>query len=234
MQPENPQLPNSNPKVSPAEQPNYSPTLSNLQPESPTPKRSLKFTIIAAILILTLAGGVFAYYYSKNSKKNEIGGTVSLNGNGAASYCIPIIATSLDKASAITTYERFAKAVAAKNQKCANDLSTSFFLSLSKQKFGAQDGNWITAKPLGLRPISDDFSQLPSTYNEASFKQTDYTRSLVAGSSDHSTPTGTTLSYPVDLSKYTGNSSEKWQISISFILENGNIRVDDFVVEPQQ
>lgn len=242
MQPENPQLPNSTSQTpsggqpgytSPPSQPQYTPP-SDMQSESPTPKKSLKLIVFAAVLILALAGAAFAYYSSKNNKKTEIGGTASLNGTGSASYCMPIIASVLDKESVITTYERFAKAVAAKNQSCANDLSSSFFLGFAKQKFGAPDGKWITAQPSGLRPISDNFSQLPSTFNKASFKQSDYQRAIVAGSSDQSTPNGTTISYPVDISKYTGNPSEKWQISISFVLDNGNIKVDDLVVEPQE
>jgi hypothetical protein len=229
-----PQSPN--PSAIPPYQPQQYTQSQNPPSESPTPKKStLKYTIIAAILILLIAVAGYEYYQSKN-KSTAIGGSVSLNGSTSSSYCIPIITTNLDKSSATSAYKNFAKAVSTKNQTCADDQSSIFFLSYAKQEFGAPDGKWITAKPSGLRPISVDFAQLPSSLSDASFRQSDYTRPIVAARLSNSSinVTGTTLSYAVDLSKLTGDSSEKWQISISFVLENGNVKVDNVAEEPLQ
>lgn len=196
-------------------------------PQSPKGSRSKMF-LIGALLVLIIAGGA-TYAVSRHSKdqNTDLGGSASLDGSPATvSTCAPIIASTLDATSAQTTYERFAKAIADKNQTCADGLSTSFFLTFAKQEFGASDGKWITAKVAGHESMADDFSQLPTTLDTTKFSQIDYTRGTVVGSANQTPATGTTLNYPIDISKFTGDSSVKNQASISMVLDNGNIKVD--------
>lgn len=192
----------------------------------PSNNSRLKPILLICILIL-LAAGAAAYFVTKNHTSKDIGGSVTLNGsNAATTACAPILASSLDQSSTITTYERFAKGVAAKNQTCANGLSSNYFLSLSKQEFAAPDGNWVSAKVGGLPPVSDDFAKLPSNFTDTNFKSTPYIRATILGSSTPTTPaTGTTLSYLEQ-----GQSGT--YVNISFVLDSGYIKVDDLNVGP--
>jgi len=246
MQPQTPPQPQQNysPQESDVPSPQsaqqYTPTpLQNTQPAPKSPKKSPLRIIVIVILILAIAGAAYAIYSNNKKDKNTtIGGTFTLGNSNNSSSCSPTTATTLDQASAIKTYEEFAKAVASKNQSCADTLSSSFFLSDAKQEFAAPDGKWITAKPAGVRPMSDDFSQLPANLNSANFKQQDYQRPEVLGSNQNensSTPVnGIELDYPVDISKYTGNKNEKWELALDFVLENGAVKVDGLTEQPAQ
>jgi hypothetical protein len=103
----------------------------------------------------------------------------------------------------------------------------------AKQEFNASDGKWITAKVAGHESMADDFSQLPATLDSTKFTQSDYTRATVVGSTNQTPATGKKLSYPIDISKYTGDGSQKTQASISVVLDSGSVKVDDLVIEPQ-
>jgi hypothetical protein len=240
MNPEQtPQQSNQNLDGSPGQTPNSqspqytAPSAGTPQPPPAQGKSNVIRTVIIAVVLLLLAGVGFAYYQHKNKKPEEFGGSVSLNGSKAtASTCIPITATSLDQASMISEYKKFADAVKSNNQNCADGLSTSFFMALAKQTFSVPDGKWIASKnPINKLSMNDYFTKLPSTLQDSSFRQKDYTRATVVGMQSQP-ESGTTLSYPVDLSALGDKS--KNQISISFVLENSQIKVDDILVEPQQ
>jgi len=221
------------PLASQSQPPQYTaPIMSPVVPP-PAKKNRTKLLLIMALIVL-IAAGTGAYAFSQHDKKQnaEIGGSVSLNSSPATtSACIPIVATTLDSSSLQTTYQRFVKAIATKNQSCANDLSTNYFLSAQKQIFSTP--NWIVYKVPGQESLADDFSQLPTTLDPTLFTQTDYTRGTIAGSSDQTSATGTTMSYPIDLSKYTGDS-QKQQASVSIVLDNGSVKVDNVEIDPPQ
>jgi hypothetical protein len=239
------------PATSPPEEPEDAKT----EPQKPAPtalsqkrsRSSLPLVItIATILFLAIVCGV-TYAYCKSTHKSSYSASTAKTSNtswnqsqtNAAQtypYCTPVSANSLTESTAITAYENFVKAVQTKNQSCANSLSSTYFINGSKDKFGATNGNWITAQPDGVRPIWEDFSQLPASLENGSFTQSTYTEATIAGQSTTTTgPTsGTTLDYPVDLSKYTDSTNQKWEISLSFVLDNGKVLIDDLLVQPQQ
>jgi hypothetical protein len=196
----------------------------------PDVKKSRLLPLIIIAVVVLLAGAAGAYFVTKNNNKNkEIGGSVSLNASNAnTTLCTPVISNAPDLDAFTTTYERFAKGVAVNNKSCIINLETSFFISHAKQTFGSDD--WTSHKLGDRESMADDFSQLPANYDVSKFKQTDYTRGIILGESNPPA-TGSTLSYPVDLTKFS--KSGKWQISVSMILDNGNIKVDDLVLEPQ-
>jgi len=245
----NPQVPNPTPdqplnnqpttvypqQPSPTQPPGVGPGLPPMPPPNqPTSSRSKLLLIVGILLLVIAVGAAYAVMRHSKNQNTDIGGSASLNGSSATtSTCIPIISTTLDTSSLTSTYEKFAKAVADNNQTCANGLSTSFFMNFAKQEFGASDGKWISAKVTGHESMSDDFSQLPTTLNATKFTTREYTRATIAGSSDQTPTTGTTMSYPIDLSKYTGDS-QKQQATISMVLDNGSVKVDNLEIDPPQ
>lgn len=202
------------------------------------PKKSRKKLVLAALALLVVLGAV-GYFLSQNNKSGQQNANHTGNGNSLSSSvatatgCTPITATSIDNTSANQTYENFTKAVATANQTCADGLSTTYFLSLSKTKFSAPDGAWITIKSGKHESMADDFALLPASFQSSKFSQKDYARAVPLGSTNPPAATGTTVSYPVDLSKYNGSSNAKMQISVSMVVDKGVIKVDDFTIEPQ-
>ena len=232
----NPELQDSNANQPLAVQPPVPTTYASKPTASQPPKNNRLKPLLIGVVLLMVIAGVAAYAVNRHSKNQNtsIGGSASLNGTPATvSTCIPIISNTLDSTSSESTYERFAKAIADKNQTCADGLSTSFFIANAKQEFNAPDGKWITARVAGNEPMADDFSQLPAILDSTKFTQRDYTRATVVGSTNQTPVTGNKLSYPIDISKYTGDSSQKSQASISVVLDRGSVKVDDLVIEPQ-
>lgn len=240
----------SPPDAAPAHQP--APASSPSKSSSPSNPRDysliLTIAIAAVVFILVAVGAVFAYQHPKKKVAtapavSQMHHDITAPESPSPQNCVPLAASSLSKASAESAYRNFVKAVVTQNQTCADDLSSSFFLSQAKSEFGAPDGKWITASPQGIRPLWKDLAQLPATLSDTSFTQSAYTRPIVMQqtssglqgqpSNNSDQPQGIKLSYPVDISKYTGSSSEKWQVSLSFILQGGKVQVDDLVVEPQ-
>ena len=217
---------------------------------APPPKQlaklSLPLIITSAVILFLLASGsvVYAYYQSNHKTLYTSSATTKIphatwaqgsNMTETSTSCSPVPTSNMTESNAITAYTSFVKAIQTKNQTCANSLSSAYFLNQSKTEFGASNGDWITAQPDGIRPIWEDFSQLPTILTSTSFTQGPYTQAAALGQKTTSTgpTTGITLNYPIDLSKYTGNTTQKWEISLSFVDNNGKVLVDNLLVQPQ-
>lgn len=200
-------------------------------PEVPKKKFNSLKTLIIALFILFLGVGAYAYYQQKSNKNTELGGSASLNGSTAtSSTCIPVISTNMTQTAAVDEFKKFADAVKTNNQSCADGLSSDYFIANSKDTFGEPSGKWIAFKnPFNGQSMQNYFKQLPASLTDSAFKQVDYTRPTVVGK-NYASATGLKLSYPLDLTKVGGDS--KNQVSISFVLDKNQIRVDDLVIEP--
>lgn len=205
---------------------------------------SFPFVIVAAVILFLVVvyGAVYAYcrnnhkslYTSSSSKSSSASWDTKSSSSTAQtySYCTPTGANSLDESVAVTAYRNFVMAVRTKNQSCANELSSVYFLNESKLEFNASDGDWITAQHDGIQTIWDGVNQLPTSLQYASFTQDTYDEPTISGQKANTTgPTsGLTLNYPFSLD---GDRNEKYEISVSFVLDNGKVLVDNIVEQPQ-
>ena len=138
----------------------------------------------------------------------------------------------MNTANAEKVYEAFSGAVKAKDQTCVNTLSSSYFKQQQTTMFSTS--TWITKSADGQPSTSADLSLLPGVFNVAAFTSGPYTRTITetqgqpfVGSSSPE-PTGLTLGYKIS----EPGGSEKYDLQISFVRQNGELLVDAMVQVP--
>jgi hypothetical protein len=146
--------------------------------------------------------------------------------------CRPATATSLTTAAAVQVFDRLALAVKSGDQRCADSLSSSYFRKVAIVEFPGSSSTWVTFhhkfSTLVAPSMQDRFATLSIPLHTTRFTQDPYARSTDLAPDQPQTATdpnqvrGITLSYPIP----------KWTAKVSFVLEHGQILMDEFLLYP--
>jgi len=194
------------------------PTINTIDSTVLRGKPKTKGIIIAAALALVIIGMALAFLGLRNNKSS---GIVSSNG------CTPPVASSVDKAVAITAYTTFTSAIKRADQSCVDNLSSNHLKQYEAQLHPTVNGNWITAKGSILPSMTDRLSSLPTSLNNSEFIQAEYTQAVTLDKLNATPPVGITLKYPL-----SGANNIQYHLNISFILEGGKIVADEILLSP--
>jgi hypothetical protein len=195
-----------------------------IQPDLPnnpvTPKnhkRGLAICLAVLAILLIGAGSLSALNTFNKSKNSSLATTKPIN-------CTPVAANSVDRATAVTAFNRFAAAVKVSNQKCVDALSTNYFVDSQAKSFPSAKGNWITYSNPNFDAIKstvDDFKSLPPTINDSNFTESVYGRPYEVNGVLIKAATGKTLSLQLTISGGT-----KLTMHLSFVAENNQVLAD--------